>query len=44
MYGDHTDGTDLNRLADDGCPHDAAWDGGAPAPAERCGKDDRSGW
>ncbi len=21
MYADHTDGNDLSRLADDGCPH-----------------------
>jgi hypothetical protein len=47
MYGDHTDRTDLNRMADDGCPHDATWDAGAadsPEGTVADGKDDRYGW
>ncbi|QJW93183.1 hypothetical protein FTUN_0688 [Frigoriglobus tundricola] len=24
MHADYTDGNDLSRLADDGCPHDVA--------------------
>ena len=24
MHADHTDGNDLSRLADDGCPHTSA--------------------
>ena len=45
MCGDHIDRIDLNRLADDGCPHDAAWEPGArrirpkgrPRPAKMTG-------
>ena len=46
MYCDHTDRIDLHRLADDGCPHDAALDPGAADPSEglsAAGKDDRTG-
>jgi hypothetical protein len=47
MHGDHIDRIDLYRLADDGCPHDAAWEPGvsdSPDVPVVAGKDDRGGW
>jgi hypothetical protein len=47
MHGDHIDRIDLYRLADDGCPHDTAWEPGVPDSPDGptvTGKDDRGGW